>query len=99
MLFQAGENRAYYFSVLRDVIWGCDEKVVHVAEDLIAVFLFKGHQNPVHNALKGRRLIHHAEKHNFRLIESVWGSEGCLPLIAFLDSNIVITPLDVKFRV
>ena len=40
--------------------------------------------------------VGHSEEHDSRFIESLVGNEGCFPLVAFLDMNIVVPPLYVK---
>ena len=40
--------------------------------------------------------IGHAEEHDSGFIESSVGDEGGFPLVAFLDSNIVISPAYIK---
>ena len=40
--------------------------------------------------------VSHAKEHDSGFIESLVGNEGGLPLVAVLDSDIVIPPLYVK---
>ena len=49
-----------------------------------------------HKLLKGGGRIGHAEEHNGGFIESSVGDEGGFPLVAFLDSDIVISPSYIK---
>ena len=46
--------------------------------------------------MKGGRGIGHAEEHDGGFIKSSVGDEGGFPLVAFLDSDIVISPSHIK---
>ena len=56
----------------------------HVGEDM------------VHECLKGRRGITEAKEHYGGFIESERGDERCLPLVFLSNTNVVITPSDIK---
>jgi len=55
-------------------------------------------EDMVHERLKGRRRVALAEEHHRRFVKPVRSSESGLPLISLLDLNVVISPLDIKFR-
>ena len=46
--------------------------------------------------MKGGGRIGHAKEHDGGFIESSVGDEGSFPLVAFLDSDIVISPSYIK---
>ena len=46
--------------------------------------------------MKGGWGVGHAEEHDGRFIKSSVGDEGGFPLVAFLNSDIVISPLYIK---
>jgi hypothetical protein len=47
--------------------------------------------------LEGCGGVAETKEHDKRFIESQWGFEGGFPFIAFLDSDVVVSPLHVKF--
>jgi hypothetical protein len=51
----------------------------------------------IHEALEGSGTVAHAEKHDSWFKESVARFKGGFPLVFFPDSNIVISPANVKF--
>ena len=59
--------------------------VDHVLEDMI------------HEALEGCQRIGESKEHDCRLVETTVGSESGLPLVTFLDADVVVTPPHVKF--
>ena len=52
----------------------------------------------VHHGLKGGWGVGEAEEHNHRFEESSICFEGGLPLVAIADSNIVVSPSDIKLH-
>src|ERR1700735_2911857 len=54
-------------------------------------------EDAVHHGLKGGWAISQSKEHNPRFIEASVGSECCLPLISDLHTNIIETPMDIKF--
>ena len=50
----------------------------------------------VHHSLEGGRGVAQPEEHDSGLIESPVCLEGCLPLVTFLDANVVVPPSDVQ---
>ena len=51
----------------------------------------------VHHGLKGGRTIGETKEHNQGFEKSSVCVEGSLPLITFLDVDIVVPPLDIEF--
>src|SRR5882762_7846780 len=51
----------------------------------------------IHHVLKGGRTIGETEEHNQGFEKSSVCAEGGLPLITFVDADIVVPPLDIKF--
>ena len=52
----------------------------------------------VHEGLEGRQCITKLKEHYGGFEESKRSNEGSLPLVFFLDANIVVAPSDVKFH-
>jgi hypothetical protein len=50
----------------------------------------------IHHRLEGCWRVREAKKHNGRLKESFAGFESGLPLITFLDLNVIIPPLYIE---
>ena len=76
------------------VIVRIDEEVVHVNDK--PSFCNHIPERVGHESLKSRGGVGHAEEHDSGLIESSVGNEGGLPLVAILDSDIVISPSHIK---
>ena len=76
------------------VIVGIDEEVIHVNDE--PSFCNHIPERVGHKSLKNGRRIGHAEEHDSGFIEPSVGNEDSLPLVAFLDSDIVISPLYIK---
>ena len=76
------------------VVVGEDKEVVHVNDEPS----FHNHipEGVRHELLKGGRGIGHAKEHDSGFIESSVSDEGIFPLVAFLYSDIVISPLYIK---
>ena len=72
-----------------------DYDVVHINQPFAAINEL--HQFIIHHYLNGRRGVCETEEHDRRLKEAVTSLERSLPLVAFLDSDIVISPADVEF--
>src|SRR5260370_17670419 len=73
---------------------GVDEDVIHVANGFIAVN--KGAEDVIHHCLEGGWQVAQSKEHDKRLEESLVHGEGCLPLIPFLQSDIVEAPTEVQ---
>jgi hypothetical protein len=73
------------------------EDVIHVDEN--ATFKDFNMEDVVHHRLECAGGIGESKEHDKRFIEAMIHSESCLPLIAFLNPNIIVTPSDVQFGV
>src|SRR5258708_2596998 len=73
---------------------GVDEDVIHVANGFIAID--KGVEDVVHHCLEGGQQVAQSKEHDKRLKESSVCGEGHLPLIPFLQSDIVEAPMEVQ---
>ena len=76
------------------VIVRVDEEVVHVNDE--PPFCNHIPEGIRHESLKSGGRIGHAKEHDSWFIESLVVDEGGFPLVAFLYSDIVISPLYVK---
>jgi hypothetical protein len=77
----------------------CDEDVIHVDNDFRAkktVPVFQGVENTIHHGLESAREVGEAEKHDQWLEQAIFGFEGCLVLVPFLDVYIVVSPANIK---
>src|SRR5258705_571314 len=73
---------------------GVDEDVIHVANSFIAIN--KGAEDVIHHHLEGSQQVAQSKEHDEWLKESLVHGEGCLPLIPFLQSDIVEAPTEVQ---
>src|SRR5258705_13243466 len=71
-----------------------DEDVVHVANSFIVIN--KGMEDVVHHHLEGSQQVAQSKEHDKWLKESLVHGEGHLPLIPFLQSDIVEAPMEVQ---
>ena len=69
-------------------------QVVHV--DLEPSLSDHVSKDVIHEHLKGRRGIAETEEHHSGFVESKRGDECCLPLVLLPDTNVVVTPPDIK---
>ncbi len=53
-------------------------------------------EDVIHHHLESGRTVCEAEVHDKGFIEAVVGSEGCLPLVNLLYSDVIETPLNVQ---
>ena len=97
-LFEEIENVVYYLSMEGGVIRSGDQDVVHVNENHIGVFEFKGSEDAVHHTLEGCGSITLPEEHDHRFEESEGRFERRLPLVAVSDVDVVVPPSDVELR-
>ena len=76
------------------VVVRVDKEVVHVYDEpSLCNHIPKGVR---HELLKGGGGIGHAEEHDSGFVKSSVGDEGSFPLVTFLYSDIVISPLHIK---
>src|SRR5258708_9622595 len=73
---------------------GVDEDVIQVANSFIAID--KGAEDVVHHHLDGGQQVAQSKEHDEWLEEAFVHGEGCLPLIPFLQSDIVEAPTEVQ---
>src|SRR5260370_24561044 len=71
-----------------------DEDVIHVANSFIVIN--KGVEDVIHHHLEGGQRVAQSKEHDKWLEESSGHGEGCLPLIPFLQSDIVEAPMEVQ---
>ncbi len=71
-----------------------DEDVIHVANSFIVIN--KGVEDVIHHHLEGGQRVAQSKEHDKWLEESSVHGEGCLPLIPFLQSDIVEAPMEVQ---
>ena len=76
------------------VIIGVDEEVVHVNDE--PSFCDHVPEGIGHESLKSGGGIGHAEEHDGGFVKSSVSDEGGFPLIALLDSDVVISPSYIK---
>ena len=50
----------------------------------------------VHKGLEHRRCIAKTKEHYHEFVKTKGSDEGCLPLIRFLDPNVIVFPLNVE---
>jgi len=53
-------------------------------------------EDHVHHHLESSRGVGKSKEHNRGFEEAFWGEECCLPFVAFLDADIVISPSYVE---
>ena len=77
------------------IILGVDSHVIHV--DLKPLLRKHICKDVVHESLEGGGSVAESKEHDSGFKESHGGDEGGLPLIFFSDTNVVISPTNVKF--
>ena len=73
---------------------GMNAKIIHI--DFKPLFSDHVQENMVHKGLEYRRCIAKTKEHHHGFIETEGSDEGYLPLIRFLDLNVVVSPLNVE---
>ena len=73
---------------------GMNAKVVHI--DLKPLFGDHVQEDMVHKGLEHRRRIAKTKEHYHEFKKTEGSDDGCLPLIRFLDLNVVVSPLNVE---
>ena len=71
-----------------------DTQVIHI--DLQPTFSNHVSEDVVHECLKCRRCVTKSKEHDSGFVKAKWGDECGLPLVFFVDLDVVIPPLDVK---
>ena len=69
-------------------------KIIHI--DLKPLFSNHVQEDMVHKGLECRRCIAKIKEYYCGFIKIKGSDEGCLPLIRFLDLNVVVSPSNVK---
>ena len=72
-----------------------DQDVVQV-DDNVSCYDFIS-QDVVHESLEVGRGVCQAKEHDHGFEQSSVRSQSCLPLITFLDPDVIIAPSDIKF--
>ena len=72
-----------------------DEDVVQI-DDYMS-FMHKPSEGFIHVTLECGWGVGETKEHDRWFEESLISLESCLPLITFLDPDVIITPLDIKF--
>jgi len=80
--------------VLRSVIIGMDQDVIHI--DRYPSFSYFFFEDVVYHGLEYCGGVGESEEHYFWFEQSLVGGEGCLPFIPFFDPDIVISPSYIK---
>ena len=76
-------------------IWEEDKKIVHVNDK--PSFCNHVPEGIVHESLECRGGVGKSKEHYCWFEEALVRDEGGLPLVAILDVDVVITPVDIKF--
>jgi hypothetical protein len=71
-----------------------DGDVVHVYREPSLGYLFA--EDGVYHHLKHCRGVSETEEHHSGFEEALWGEEGSLPLISWLNSDVVVSPVNIK---
>src|SRR5712675_2129705 len=76
------------------VVGGCNQHVVHVyRQPAFSYLLF---EYSVHHCLEGGGGVGETEEHDRRFVQPIICDEGSLPLVAFFDTHVVVTPANVE---
>ena len=76
------------------IIFGSNNHIVHIdVEPSLCNFLL---EDVIHHCLKGSWGVGQAKEHDCWFKESFTGLEGGFVLVAFFDTNIVVSPVDVE---
>ena len=78
-----------------NIIFGVDSHVIHV--DFKPLLRKHICEDVIHEGLEGGGSVTESKEHDSGFKESHGGDESGLPLIFFLDANVVISPTNVKF--
>ena len=76
------------------VVVGVDKEVIHINDE--PSFSYHISEGVGHESLEHGGRICHAKEHDCRFIEASVSNESGLPLVAFLDSDIVVPPMNIK---
>ena len=73
-----------------------DENIIEINNDVS--FINEVVKNVWHDGLECGRCVTKAESHDEGFEEAKFGFKCCFPFVAFADTDIVIAPVDIKFR-
>ena len=88
------ENFVDRFSVCHHILRGMDQNIVHVDCEPILSQFFGEYR--VHHCLECSWGVCESKEHDSWFEQSLICDEGCFPLIAFLDMDVIVSPSDVK---
>jgi hypothetical protein len=71
-----------------------EENIIEVDNEM--AFIDKVGKDGVHKGLKGRWRVTKAEGHDEWFEETERAFEGCFPFVTFSNTNVIVTPADVK---
>ena len=77
------------------VVFGVDTNVVHI--NFQPFFCYHVGEDVVHKGLECRWCIAKLKEHHCWFEESKGSDKGGFPLVFFMNADVVIAPLDVKF--
>ena len=77
------------------VIFGVNANVVHI--NFQSFFYYHIGENVVHKGLERRQCVAKPEEHHCWFKKSQGGDKGSFPLVFFTNTDVVISPPDVKF--
>ena len=71
-----------------------DQQIIHVNyQPALHNVIFK---EIVHEGLEHGRRVTHPEKHDVEFKQPKWGGEGGLPIVLWLDEDVVVFPSYIK---
>ena len=94
MFMKLLENSSSSIVMKSESITGVNAKVIHV--DLELLFCNHVREDVIHECLEYGRGITETEEHDCRFIETERGDKGCLPLVRFLNLNVVVLPTNIE---
>jgi hypothetical protein len=86
---------AVFFFCLPRSSLGVDGNIIHVYREPSLGHLFT--EDGIHHHLECHRGVSETKKHHGGFEESLWGKEGGLPLIPWLNSDVIVPPADIEF--
>ena len=95
MLLKFVQYLVYQSSVMGEVVRGGDQDVVHVNYNLSCACEFA--KGCVHHCLKGAWGVYESKEHDVWFVEAQIDFEGSLPLVSFLNMDVVVSPVNIQF--
>ena len=93
MLAKTFQNMPHYYSVFGEGIQ-VDQDIVEV--DTYQAFHDEVSENVIHHGLESGQAIGETKEHHQAFKQLLVSSEGGLPLITLLDSDIIVPPLNIQ---